>query len=437
MASATIGNPTEHATKMIGMPVLPIADSGAPCGNREILVYNPPIVNQELGIRQSYLKAAVKLTCDLLRAEVTTLVFGQSRTGVEVMLKYLREAMKSEPLEPDAVMGYRGGYLPAERRQIEQRLRDGEIKCVVATSALELGIDIGSLDAVVRGVSGQLSCFVAEVWTCRTAPVWLLAVLVTSSAPLDQFFALSPSRLVDERVESARIDPNNTEILVQHVKCAAFELPFHSEDNFGVIEPEALEDVLKFLTHNEVLMKLRKVKDGSIIGRGEAYPASHISLRSIGWDNFVIVDIEPDRVLAEMDWRSAHTMLHEQAIYQHDGNQYQVERLDFENRKAYVRKIKPDYFTTAQTHTNVTVTQVDEHQMLLLDSGVRVEWGLGEISVVDKVVGFKKIRFQTHENVGFGEVNLPVMQMHTTACWVTLPEFHYLSAVAAAGWWMR
>ena len=176
--------------------------------------------------------------------------------------------MKSEPIEPDAVMGYRGGYLPAERRQIEQRLRDGEIKCVVATSALELGIDIGSLDAVVCGVSGQLSCFVAEVWTCRTAPVWLLGDL---SAPLDRF-ALSPSRLVDERVESARIDPNNTEILVQHVKCAAFELPFHSEDNFGVIEPEALEDVLKFLTHNEVLHEASKGKGGSIIGRVKHIP---------------------------------------------------------------------------------------------------------------------------------------------------------------------
>ncbi|MGB0647111.1 MAG: DEAD/DEAH box helicase, partial [Bradymonadia bacterium] len=372
--------------------------------------------------------AAVKLTCDLLRAEVTTLVFGQSRTGVEVMLKYLREAMQSEPLEPDAVMGYRGGYLPAERRQIEQRLREGKIKCVVATNALELGIDIGSLDAVVcAGYPGSLAALWQRFGRAGRRQSGSLAILVTSSAPLDQFFALSPSRLVDERVESARIDPNNTEILVQHVKCAAFELPFHSEDGFGLIKSQALEDILKFLTHNEVLHEAAKGQGRVYHWASEAYPASHVSLRSLGWDNFVIIDVEPDRVLAEMDWRSAHTMLHEQAIYQHDGNQYQVERLDFENRKAYVRRIKPDYFTTAQTHTNVTVTQVDEDQKVLLESGVRIEWGLGEISVVDKVVGFKKIRFQTHENVGFGEVNLPVMQMHTTACWVTLPESFIIS----------
>jgi DEAD/DEAH box helicase domain-containing protein len=423
MASATIGNPAEHASKMIGMPTVCVSESGAPCGDRDIVVYNPPVVNEELGIRQSYLKAAVKLTCDLLRAEVTTLVFGQSRTGVEVMLKYLREAMKDEPIDVDSVMGYRGGYLPGERRAIEARLRSGDIKCVVATNALELGIDIGALDAVVcAGYPGSLAALWQRFGRAGRRQSGSLAVLVASSAPLDQFFAQTPRRLVEDCVESARIDPNNMEILVQHIKCAAFELPFRSGDQFGTVQNEGLSDVLEFLAHHEVLHVSKGDKYSTYHWASEAYPASHVSLRSIGWDNFVVVDSERESVLAEMDWRSAHTMLHEQAIYQHDGRQYQVERLDFENRKAYVKQVQPDYFTTAQTHTNITVTQCDESEAFHFRDGVDGLWGLGEVSVVDKVVGFKKIRFQTHENVGFGEVNLPVMQMHTTACWLTLPE---------------
>ncbi|MBX3251544.1 MAG: DEAD/DEAH box helicase [Myxococcales bacterium] len=426
-ASATIGNPGEHAARILGEDeVEVISESGAPTGPRRVVVYNPPLVNAELGIRASYLKSAVRLTTDLVRAGVPTLVFGQSRNGVEVMLKYLRDRLQREAgLDASALHAYRGGYLPKQRRAIEAQLRSGDIRCVVATNALELGIDIGALDAVVcAGYPGTL----AATWQRfgragrREAPA--LGVLVTSSMPLDQYVARDARQLLDAPVEHARIDPDNPEILVQHLKCAAFELPFEEGDRFGRLPTDDLEGALGFLTDHGVV---HPSPDGS--GKTvwhwatDHYPANGVSLRSVGWDNFVIIDLDTDRTIAEMDWRSTHTMLHEQAIYQHAAEQYQVERLDFENHKAYVRLVKPDYYTTAMTHTKVTVTDEDRHaEIALRDGGHVLPIGFGEVSVVEKVVGYKKIKFHTHENVGYGDVHLPEMQMHTTALWLTFPE---------------
>ena len=423
LASATIGNPKEHASRIIGQEVALVDENGAPTGPRRVLVYNPPIVNAELGLRASYLKSAVRLAADLVRAEVPTLVFGQSRNGVEVMLKYLRDRLRSEVgLGQGAIHAYRGGYLPKDRRAIERRLRAGEIRCVVATNALELGIDIGALDAVIcAGYPGTM----AGTWQRfgragrREAPA--LGVMVTSSLPLDQFIARNPTQLLGAAVEQARIDPDNVEILIQHLKCAAFELPFGQHDRFGDLPPEALADALDFLAHHGVVHPSRGAGGHTTYHwASDAYPASSVSLRALGWDNFVIVDVDRDKTIAEMDWRSAHTMLHEQAIYQHDAAQFQVERLDYENHKAYVRRIEPDYYTTAMTHTKVTVLQEDERAELALPLPIHA--GLGEVSVVEKVVGYKKIKFHTHENVGYGDVHLPEMQMHTSAFWLTVPE---------------
>ena len=425
MASATIGNPAEHASKIVGRPVRVLDESGAPTGPRRVLVYNPPVVNAELGIRASYLKTAVRLTAELVRAEVPTLVFGQSRNGVEVMLKYLRDRLRGD-VDPERIHAYRGGYLPETRRGIEAALRAGEIRCVVATNALELGIDIGSLDAVVcAGFPGTMAGLWQRFGRAGRREEPALSLLVPSSEPLDQYVAREPSRLIGAPVEQARIDPDNVEILVQHLKCAAFELPFEEGDRFGDLPAEALGDALDFLVHHKVV---HAVASGG--GKTtwhwatDAYPANHVSLRSVGWDNFVIVDLDTDQTIGEMDWRSTHTMLHEQAIYQHLGEQFQVERLDFENHKAFVRRVKPDYYTTAMTHTKVTVLEDDDGAPVATDparSPVLVS-GLGEVSVVSKVVGYKKIKFHSHENVGYGDVRLPEMQMHTSGFWLTFPE---------------
>ncbi|HZI08978.1 MAG TPA: DEAD/DEAH box helicase, partial [Myxococcus sp.] len=315
-ASATIGNPQAHARRMLGREVALVSESGAPSGERRVMVFNPPVVNAELGIRASYLKTAVRLTADLVRAGVSTLLFGQSRNNIEVMLKYLRDRFVEEKLDPALIQGYRGGYLPGTRRATEAALRAGEVRCVVATNALELGIDIGSLDAVVcAGYPGSVAALWQRFGRAGRRGAGSLALLVTSSAPLDQYLAGYPRFLIGAPVEHARIYPDNVEILVQHLKCASFELPFEEGEPFGDVPPESTAEALGFLAQHQVVHPTvgeagRRVFHWST----DAYPANHVSLRSVGWDNVVIIERGTDRTLAEMDFRSAHTMLHEQAI---------------------------------------------------------------------------------------------------------------------------
>jgi DEAD/DEAH box helicase domain-containing protein len=424
MASATIGNPREHAERILGRAVALVDEDGSPAGERRVLVYNPPVVNEELGIRASYIKSAVRLAADLVRAAVPTLVFGQSRNTVEVMLKYLRERLAAHHIDTSTIHGYRGGYLPAARRRIEEGLRSGDIRCVVATSALELGIDIGMLDAVVcAGYPGNVAALWQRFGRAGRRGELSLAVLVSSSAPLDQFFAQNPEALLGAPIEHARIDPDNIEILVPHLECAAFELPFCEGECFRDVPSVTVGQALGYLSDHRVL---HPATDGA--GRtvyhwsSDSYPANHVSLRNIGWDNVVIIDVDRQRAIGELDWRASHTMLHEQAIYQHEAEQYQVERLDLENHKAFVRRVNPDYFTTAMTYTQVSVIHEDETAELRCGRTRFLLAGVGDVSVVEKVVGYKKIKFHTHENVGYGEVRLPDMQMHTTAFWVTAPE---------------
>lgn len=423
-ASATIGNPQEHASRMLGRDVALIARNGSPAGPRRVLVYNPPVVNSELGIRASYVKATTALAADLVRGGVSTLVFAQSRNTVEVILKYLRESLADDgSIGWESVQGYRSGYLPNTRRTIESSLREGRVKCVVATSALELGIDVGSLDAVIcAAYPGSLAGLWQRFGRAGRRLEESLAVLVASSGPMDQYIAGQPQLLLNGEVEQARIDPDNIQILIQHIKCASFELPFEEGETFRDLPAEGTKDSLEFLTQNEVLHATvgasgRRVFHWST----DAYPASHVSLRSAGWDNIVIID-QAKNTLAEMDWPSAHTLLHDQAIYQQDGEQYQVERLDLANRKAFVRKVQPDYFTTAMVNTRVSPVAVDRTQSLAEDAALRLEVSLGDVSVISKITGFKKIKFYTHENVGYGEVALPDMQMHTSALWAAFPE---------------
>ena len=429
-ASATIGNPKEHASRMVGSDVHLVRESGAPTGDKHVLMVNPPVLNAELGVRASYTKTAVSFAADLVRAEVPTLVFGQSRNQVEVMLKYLRDRLIADKVDPELIQGYRSGYLPETRRRIEQGLRAGTIRCVVATNALELGIDIGSLSAVVcAGYPGTIAALWQRFGRAGRRSEPSLALLVASSMPLDQYVATHADLVTGAPVEHARIDPDNVEILVQHLKCAAFELPFESGEQFGDVPAQATQDGLEYLATHGVVHAAPSPGVGGAEGKTryhwstDAYPASHVSLRSVSWDNFVIVDLDTDKTIAEMDWRATHTMLHVQAIYQHDAEQYQVERLDFENHKAFVRKVAPDYYTTAMTYTRVSVTQEDDAAFVRTGESLEgVAVGLGEVSVIEKVVGYKKIKFNTHENVGYGDVRLPEMQMHTSAVWITFAE---------------
>jgi DEAD/DEAH box helicase domain-containing protein len=416
-ATATIGNPAEHAARLLGVPESALAlvdESGAPRGARRVFIYNPPVVNAELGIRASSLKSAVHLASDLVRARVPTLVFGQSRNSVEIMLKYLRDKLAGDRIDPESIMAYRGGYLPETRRRVERGLREGQILCVVATNALELGIDIGELDAVIcAGYPGSVAGAWQRFGRAGRRGAESIAVMIAQSAALDQYLAQNPEYLFDGDIESARIDPHNTEILVQHLKCAAFELPFVAGEPYAAMAAEDTGAALRFLADHGVV----HASGDRFHWATDAYPANHVSLRSVGWDNFVIIDKATGRALAELDWRATPTMLHEQAIYQHDGEQYQVERLDYDNHKAFVTKVEPDYFTTAMSYRKVTVMEETARGAL---GRALAAWG--EVSVVEKVTGFKKIKFHTHENAGYGEVRLPDIQMHTTSFWLTIPE---------------
>jgi DEAD/DEAH box helicase domain-containing protein len=429
-ATATIGNPLEHAARLLGVPeesVHLVDKSTAPTANRRLLVVNPPVVNAELGIRRSSLKQAVSVAADLIRARVPNIVFAPSRNSVEVILKYLRQAA-GDVAGPDAIMGYRGGYLPGTRRKIEQDLREGRILSVVATNALELGIDIGDLDAVVlAGYPGSVAATWQRFGRAGRRGKTSVLVLVCGSDGLDQYIARDPSYLLQTTAEEARIDPSNVEILIQHLKCAVFEAPFaivgpgdrpahptpSEGETYAGLDAESTRDALEYLAGHGLVHE----SQGRYFWSGEAFPANHVSLRNVGWDNFVIIDVGTGKTLAELDFRATHTMLHEQAIYQHDAEQYQVERLDFDNHKAFVRKVEPDYFTTALTYRTVSVIEPE-------DSGTLgpALLGLGEVKVLEKVTGYKKIKFFTHENAGYGDVHLPEMQMHTSSFWLTIPE---------------
>jgi DEAD/DEAH box helicase domain-containing protein len=429
-ATATIGNPREHAAELFGVApesVTLVDRSGAPSAAREVYLYNPPIVNAELGVRGSSLKHAVALAADLVRARIPTIVFGPSRNSVEVMLKYLR-AKAGDVAGADAIMGYRGGYLPDARRRIEAGLRNGEILCVVATNALELGIDIGDLDAVVcAGYPGSIAATWQRFGRAGRRGGRSIAVLVCGSSALDQYLTRETDYLFEAGAEEARIDPSNIEVSIQHLKCAVFEAPFelrargnqpaHPEPALGEhhlgLDRESTRDALDYLAQHGLVHE----SDGRYHWAGEAFPASSVSLRNIGWDNFVIVDVGTEKSIAELDYRAAHTMLHEQAIYQHDAEQFQVEKLDFENHKAFVRKVEPDYFTTALTYRTVSV--LEEAALCRLG---RARIGHGDVKVLERVTGYKKIKFFTHENAGYGDVHLPEMQMHTTSFWLTVPE---------------
>ncbi len=433
-ATATIGNPQEHASRLIGATedeVTLVDQSGAPASARQFFIYNPPVVDPTLQLRGSALKHAVSLASDLIAARVPTIVFAQSRNSVEIILKYLRQRCASVA-DPESIMAYRGGYLPETRRGIERGLREGEILCVVATNALELGIDIGDLDAAICvGYPGSIASMWQRFGRAGRRGSQSIALLVCGSEALDQFLAREPSYVLQAGAEEARVDPNNIEVLIQHLKCATFEAPFLLSDpglqpahpakaageNYGPLDAEATREALEYLKQQGLV----HARAGRYYWSGEAYPATHVSLRNIGWDNFVIVDLATDKTLAELDWRSAHTMLHEQAIYQHDAEQYQVERLDYDNHKAFVRRVVPDYFTTALTYRDVEVLEEFSRSPV---GSVRpqAELGFGEVKVVEKVTGYKKIKFFTHENAGYGDVHLPEMQMHTTSFWLTLPE---------------
>jgi DEAD/DEAH box helicase domain-containing protein len=415
--SATIRNPAEHAERLLGGPVELVGESGAATGERHFVLYNPPVVNRDLGLRANALEEVRRLSELFAGGAAQAIYFVRSRQMVEVLTKYLKDRNRDRGLDLDSVCAYRGGYLPRLRRQIERGLRSGEIHEVVSTNALELGVDIGSLDiSVLTGYPGTLASTMQQAGRAGRRAGTSLAVLVCKSTAMDQYIAAHPEYVLDRPQESAVVDPDNLIIFVNHLKCAAFELPFAEGDRFG--DNPITGDVLEYLTREA---RILHKAGGRYHWMAEAYPAEEVSLSAADVDYFVVIDEERNVVMAQVDRADAMTQIHEGAIYGHQGEQFLISRLDYDDRRAYAKRINPDYFTEAEVDTDVRVIHADDRRKGLGGGGFELH--RGEVGVKTLATVFKKIKFYTRENVGAGEIGLPPEEMETTAVWMLLePE---------------
>lgn len=416
LCSATIANPVELAQQLTGREISAVTENGAPTGERHFVFYNPPVVNRQLGIRRGVVNEVKRISENLLRNEIPTIVFAKSRLQVEVITRHLKECVRNAYGYTNRVRGYRGGYLPSERREIERGLREGEVDMVVSTNALELGIDIGSLTAcVLCGYPGTIASTWQQAGRAGRRKDTALTIMVASSAPLDQYIIQNPDYFFTASPEHALVQPNNLYVLLSHIKCSAYELPFEENETFGDVADTS--QFLEYLSENNILRHL----DGKFYWMEEELPSGEISLRSARTENFVIIDITNPahhRVIGEMDRYTVPMLLHENAIYMHDARMYQVEQLDLDACKAYIRAVDTDYYTDADL--NVSLHILDDLEQKTLPNGAGLS--LGELRVSTIVKMFKKFKLDTHETVGFGEVRLPQMDLHTVGMWWTIPD---------------
>ncbi len=413
LCSATIGNPKEHAEALIEDTVTAITESGAPTGDKHVLLWNPPVVNPDLGLRASARSQTNRIARLAIKSGLKTLVFAQSRTMVEVLTKYLKDVFDHDPRKPARIRAYRGGYLPKERRAAEREMRAGSVDGIVSTSALELGVDIGSLDTVVlNGYPGSVAATWQRFGRAGRRRQSALGVLVASSDPLDQYLVRHPEFFQGAPPEHARIQPDQPLILLDHIRCAAFELPFLGDEMFG---NGTATPWLEVLGEEGVLHR----EGDRWEWIADSYPAIAVSLRSVADGNFVVADRTDGRqtIIAEVDYTAAAMTLYEGAIHMIQSVPYQVERLDWEGRKAYVTRTHVDYYTDAIDYTKLKVLDCFDSA-----GAGRGQAHHGEVHVVRRVPGYKKIRFYSHENIGYGPVNLPDQELHTTAVWWQLPQ---------------
>jgi len=415
-SSATIANPRELAEQLIGEPVEIVDDSGAPSGEKAFVFYNPPVVNRELNVRRSVRLEARRLAMRFLARNHQVIVFGRSRLDVEVMTTYLKRGMARIHRDPNLVAGYRGGYLPTERRAIESGLKKKEILGVVSTNALELGIDIGSLDvSILAGWPGTIASAWQQAGRAGRKASSSLAVYIGGSSPLDQFLMKHPDFFFGRSPESGLVNPENLAIISSHLKCAAFELPFEDGETFGPGDPGP---ILQYLEDGNVLRHSGNRWHYS----SDAYPAEEVSLRSAAGENFIVLDTgHNNRVIAEVDYDSAPFLIHDDAVYIHNAKTYMVEKLDWDRRTAFVRHKVVDYYTDAESSSSIQVMQVDE-ETPTPDSPVLEAKRFGDVAVTTIIRKFKKVKFETQESIGYGQVNVPPLEVQTEAAWFTFRD---------------
>jgi DEAD/DEAH box helicase domain-containing protein len=430
LASATIANPQQLTERLIEEPITLIDDDGAPRGEKHWILINPPLIDPAIGQRRSVVLQSRDIAARLLQADVQTIVFARARLTTEVLLTYLRESVASEGGNPAQVHGYRGGYLPEERRAIEQGLRDGSIRGVVSTNALELGIDIGQLDAaVLAGYPGTIASALQQAGRAGRRTNVSAAIIVASANPLDQFIITHPRYFFERSPEHGLVAPDNLIILSNHLKCAAFELPFEAGEPFGRF---AQTDALLEALVEEGLLNKQAAPKPNLPDRyfwlADQYPAGGISLRTGTADTIVILSDHPPggsapprgatsgrvQSIGQIDRDSAPTLVHEGAIYIHEGQSFLVNKLDWKHGQALVTPAHVDYYTEASTATNVEVEE--EHERVDAERATTIK-SIGEVLITSQTTGFRKIKLYTHETLGWGEIQLPEQEMHTTAYW--------------------
>ncbi len=400
-SSATIANPDDLFYRITGKKPLLIERSGAPTGEKHFIIYNPPLVNREQGIRRGVVLESVSVAKRFIERDLATIVFAKSRLNTEVILSYLKQRI---PKKKDRIEGYRGGYLPNERRAIERGLRGGDLLGVVSTNALELGIDIGSLDvSIMAGYPGTVSSFFQQAGRSGRTDRTSVSILIASNAPLDQYIAQHEEYLMERTVESALVNPQNVYILVDQVKCAAFEIPFKRSETYG---GEDIQDVLEYLEDRSVLHEEEDVYHW----QDRSYPAENVSIRSADAGNFVIIDRTGGsrRVIGEMDRSSVPILLHTNAIYIHGSAQYTVLEVDWDKQTVWIEQSKVNYYTDAETKTDIKILEKNSEEDTPSARAM-----LCDVLVRTIAVKYKKIKFGTHENIGYGDINLPPTEIHT------------------------
>ncbi len=455
LTSATIANPAQLAEILIEAPVEVVDQDGSGHGERHFIIYNPPIIDPDLGIRRSLSQESVHLAEDLHTYDVQTILFARARRTVELILTYLRERIGSDertggavppkpgtpPPEPQ-VRGYRSGYLPKQRREIEQGLRLGKVRTVVTTNALEVGIDIGQMSAaILAGYPGAIASTWQQAGRAgrkggqNIEPS--LAVLITSASPLDQFLAHHPDYFFKKSPEQGLVNPNNLMILLGHLRCAAFELPFRKGDCFGSVDSQVLNEFLAYLHQEGVL----HVSGERYYWMADAYPSQGISLRSASADVVSLRVMREDglQTIGQVDLASSYWMVHPGAIYLHEGQSFLVDVLDLEEKTALLQPVNPDFYTEPLRATQVqvmgTIKETPSGKSESIGSEiVAAAMAYGEISVTSQVTGFRKVNWLTHENLGAQPLEMPSTTLLTTGCWITISD-EAVKALSEEGLW--
>lgn len=424
--SATIQNPKEHAEALIGAGCTLVEKDGSPRGKRHFVFWNPPRLGETME-RKSTSGEARELMVRLLSERVKTIAFTRARIVAELLYRSTREELqRRQPSLANAVRAYRGGYLPAERREIERALFEGELLGIASTNALELGVDVGGLDAAILvGYPGSIASTLQQAGRAGRGGQESVAFLVAHNAPLDQYLMQHPRYFFEQSPERAVVDPDNPHVVLSHLRAAIFELPLalSEERRFGAAAP-ALLDLL--------------AEDGQIVlsgdrwfwrAKGKGYPADDVSLRNGTENSYTIVDTTggSNRVIGSTDEISAFMQLHTEAVYLHNGEPHFVSELDLEERVAYVHRADVDYYTQAITDQRIRIEEEQAQKVWR-----RSRMGFGDVSVTFVTYMFKKIRFDGRDSIGFGKVNLPPVPLETAGMWL-VPPLDALQAVRSAG----